>query len=160
MKILVIISSTHMGNTRKIAEAMAKNAPVTIAEIDSVSEHDLRDYDIVGLGSGIYFGKHDAKIIDFAENLSDTSTPYMFVFSTSGTGNLDKNNKPLIDLLKSKNKIVLGSFGCKAFDKFGPFKLVGGINKGRPNENDYKQARMFIESVMQKYKDLNTKTVK
>ena len=153
MKILVIISSTHMGNTRKIAEAMAENAPVTIAEIDSASDYDLRDYDIVGLGSGIYFGKHDAKIIEFAENLSDKSAPYMFVFSTSGTGNFDKNNKPLIDLLKSKNKTVLGSFGCKAFDKFGPFKLVGGINKGRPNENDYNEARKFMDSVIQKCKE-------
>ncbi len=153
MKILVIISSAHMGNTRKIAEAMAKSAPLTIAEIDGAPEYDLRDYDIVGFGSGIYFGKHDAKIMQFAESLPENVATHTFVFSTSGTGSFDKNNKPLVDLLKSKNKIVLGSFGCKAFDKFGPFKLVGGINKGRPDENDCNAARIFIESVIHAFGD-------
>ena len=31
---------------------------------------------------------------------------------------------------------VLGTFGCKGYDTFGPFKLVGGLAKGRPDEGD------------------------
>lgn len=84
MKILAIISSVHMGNTRKIAEAMAENAPLTIAEIGHISDYDLHDYDIVGFGSGIYFGKYDKKIMEFAEKLCDKEA-YTFVFSTSGS---------------------------------------------------------------------------
>lgn len=150
MKILIIISSTHMGNTRKIAEAMAQDAPVTIAEIKNVSDYNLHDYDIVGFGSGIYFGKHDTKIMEFVNKACDEKA-YTFVFSTSGASAFKKNNKPLADLLKSKNKIVLGCFGCKGFDKFGPFKLVGGINKGHPNEKDCKEAQEFIKAVIQNF---------
>lgn len=152
MKILIIISSTHMGNTRKIAEAMAQAAPVTIAEIENVSDYNLHDYDIVGFGSGIYFGKHDKKIMEFVNKASDNKA-YTFVFSTSGASAFEKNNKPLVDLLKSKNKIVLGCFGCKGFDKFGPFKLVGGINKGHPNEKDFKESQKFIENVIKNYEN-------
>lgn len=152
MKILIIISSTHMGNTRKIAEAMAQAAPVTIAEIENVSDYNLHDYDIVGFGSGIYFGKHDKKIMEFVNKVCDNKA-YTFVFSTSGASAFEKNNKPLVDLLKSKNKIVLGCFGCKGFDKFGPFKLVGGINKGHPNEKDFKESQKFIENVIKNYEN-------
>lgn len=152
MKILIIISSTHMGNTRKIAEAMAQAAPVTIAEIENVSDYNLHDYDIVGFGSGIYFGKHDKNIMEFVNEASDNKA-YTFVFSTSGASAFEKNNKPLVDLLKSKNKIVLGCFGCKGFDKFGPFKLVGGINKGHPNEKDFKESQKFIENVIKNYEN-------
>lgn len=155
MKILAIISSTHMGNTRKIAEAMANAAPVTIAEIDDISKYHLHDYDIVGFGSGIYFGKHDAKIMEFVEKLCDKEA-YSFVFSTSGSANFLKYNKPLVDLLESKHKVVLGSFGCKALDKFGPFQWIGGINKGHPDENDLKQAQAFIKEVIQKAERLKT----
>lgn len=152
MKILIIISSTHMGNTRKIAEAMAQAAPVTIAEIENVSDYNLHDYDIVGFGSGIYFGKHDKKIMEFVNKACDKKA-YTFVFSTSGASAFEKNNKPLVDLLKSKNKIVLGCFGCKGFDKFGPFKLVGGINKGHPNEKDFKESQKFIENLIKNYEN-------
>lgn len=39
---------------------------------------------------------------------------------------------------------MLGEFGCKGYDTFGPFKLVGGIAKGRPNERDLEKAQAFF----------------
>ncbi|MEU8844704.1 hypothetical protein AB0C70_00335 [Streptomyces sp. NPDC048564] len=36
-----------------------------------------------------------------------------------------------------------GSFSCRAFDTWTPFKLVGGINKQRPNAGDLAAARAF-----------------
>ena len=44
---------------------------------------------------------------------------------------------------------VLGEFGCRGYDTFGPFKLVGGIAKGRPDGRDLEHARSF-------YRDLRT----
>ncbi|HAP20133.1 MAG TPA: flavodoxin, partial [Lachnospiraceae bacterium] len=35
-------------------------------------------------------------------------------------------------------------FGCKGYDTFGPFKLVGGIAKGHPDGNDLKAAVSFV----------------
>ena len=46
---------------------------------------------------------------------------------------------------------MLGEFGCKGYDTFGPFKLVGGIAKGRPNEADLEQARSFYHEIQGVY---------
>ncbi|MEC4019899.1 hypothetical protein [Streptomyces sp. H27-D2] len=50
-------------------------------------------------------------------------------------------------LLEQKNFEVIGTFSCRAFDTWLPFKLVGGINKGRPNATDLEAARTFAEDL-------------
>ena len=42
---------------------------------------------------------------------------------------------------------VIGKFGCKGYDTFGPFKLVGGIAKGHPDEEDIKNAVEFVKGL-------------
>ncbi len=150
MKILAVVESPHQGNTLKVAKAMAEVAPMDITNTEHLPQYNLHDYNIVGFGSGIYFGKHDKKLMELAGKFCDERA-YTFVFSTSGASGFLKNNQPLVDLLKSKNKVVLGSFGCKAFDKFGPFKLVGGINKGHPDANDFRESQKFILNVIKNY---------
>ena len=107
MKILAVVESKHKGNTLKIAKAMAEAAPVTITDIENAPKYNFRDYGIVGFGSGIYYGKHDKKLLEFVGKFCDTKA-YAFVFSTSGSDSVEKNNRALVDLLKSKNKVVLG----------------------------------------------------
>ena len=150
MKILAVVESTHLGNTLKIAEAMAEVAPITITNIENAPNYNFNDYDIVGFGSGIYFGKHDKRILEFVGSLCDKKA-YSFVFSTSSASGFLKNNSALVELLKKKNKVVLGSFGCRAHDKYSVFKLIGGINKGHPDKNDCKQAQKFILDVVKNY---------
>ncbi|MDE6104545.1 MAG: flavodoxin [Clostridia bacterium] len=153
MKILVVIKSKHQGNTQKIAEAMAEVAPVTITMLEDVKNYKLSEYDIVGFGSGIYFGKHDKELLKFVEGVCDKKA-YSFVFSTSGTKSFEKNNSALVKLLESKNKVVLGSFGCQGLDKFFIFKLGGGLNKNHPDMEDFEAAQQFILDVIKKYNKL------
>lgn len=153
MKTLLVVESTHCGNTLKIANAMAEVAPITITDTEKAKEINLSEFDLVGFGSGIYMGKHDKKILDFVENLSEDKS-YTFVFSTSGGADFNDNNKALIELLKKKNKIVLGSFACKALDKFFVLKLLGGINKGLPNEQDFNNAKSFIMDMLDKCENI------
>lgn len=155
MKILAVVQSTHQGNTHKLAEAMAEVAPMTITDVEHAAEYHFHDYDIVGFGSGIYYGSHDKKLIELAGSLCDKPA-YTFVFSTSGQG-MDKYNKPLADLLTSKNKTVLGSFACKGLDQYFIFKLVGGINKGHPNHQDLANAQSWIADIVKKYEQQNQK---
>lgn len=42
---------------------------------------------------------------------------------------------------------MLGEFSCKGYDTFGPFKLVGGIAKGHPDERDLENARKFYREI-------------
>ena len=154
MKILLVIKSTHQQNTLKIAEAMSEVAPLTVVELENAKNYNFKEYDIVGFGSGIYYGKHDKELINFVKPLCNKPA-YTFVISTSGTNNYQKYNKALINLLESKNKTVLGSFGCKGLDKFFIFKLFGGLNKEHPNEEDFDAAQQFIIGVIEKYEQLN-----
>jgi len=39
----------------------------------------------------------------------------------------------------------VGEFNCLGWDNVGPLKFIGGINKGRPNENDIKKAKEFAK---------------
>ncbi len=41
----------------------------------------------------------------------------------------------------------LGEFLCLGFDTFGPFKLVGGVAKGHPTEDEIRAAVKFYESL-------------
>ena len=50
-------------------------------------------------------------------------------------------------IAEEKNCRCLGVFYCKGFDTFGPFKLVGGINKNRPNTEDMEQAVQFYRGL-------------
>ncbi len=38
---------------------------------------------------------------------------------------------------------IIGEFSCLGLDTIGPLKLVGGINKGHPDEKDLDDARKF-----------------
>ena len=151
MKILIIVKSKHNDNTLKIAEAMSEVAPVTVATLDNAKHYNLSEYDIVGYGSGIYFGKHDKELLKFIESI-DSNKSYCFVFSTSGSKSFEKNNNCIIKLLESKNKVVLDSFGCLGLDKFFIFALGGGFNKNRPDISDFEAAQNFMMRIMEKYK--------
>jgi flavodoxin len=45
--------------------------------------------------------------------------------------------------LSGKGFDLVGSFTCRGLDTFGPLRLIGGINKGHPNDADLTRARAF-----------------
>jgi hypothetical protein len=59
-------------------------------------------------------------------------------------------NKPLEEKLSEKGFDIIGEFSCRGFDTYGPFKLIGGISKGRPNEKDLQKAGKFAQDLSEK----------
>ena len=51
------------------------------------------------------------------------------------------------EIARSRGCPVLGEFGCRGYDTFGPFRLVGGIAKGRPDARDLENARAFYRGL-------------
>lgn len=103
---------------------------------------------MVGFGSGIYLGKPHKELLAFADNLPQTQNGKAFVFSTSGQANNgEKFHRPLRERLEAKGYTIVGEFNCTGFDTFGPFKLVGGLQKGHPDEADLKAAAAFAETL-------------
>lgn len=142
MKSLILVRSYHHKNTLKVAEVMAQALEADLLDIRKSGPGIITNYDIIGFGSGIYWGKFDKDMLALIDKIPSDKNKKVFVFSTSGMGS-DMFNEFAKELLSKKEFNVVGSFACKGFDTFGPFKLVGGINKGHPDDEDLNNARDF-----------------
>ena len=149
MKTLVLYKSLCHGNTLKIAAVIAETLKADIKTLEDIDREQIMEYEMIGFGSGIFYQKHHKTLFDFIEGLPDVKNKKAFVFSTSGLC-LPEFNTPLETVLKKKGFQVTGSFVCKGWDTWGPYKLVGGIAKGRPDESDLKLAREFAATLTQK----------
>ncbi|WP_328430377.1 flavodoxin family protein [Streptomyces sp. NBC_00443] len=146
MKTLIVCASVSHGNTRRVADRMAE---VLGAEVVAPEQADLAEptgADLVGFGSGVFYGRLHPRLTEFVKALP-AGRGRAFVFATSGLPEIPPApfTRPLVQLLKGKGYEVDGSFSCRAFDTWTPFKLVGGINKQRPNAGDLAAARAFAE---------------
>ena len=62
MKIAIIYKSIHHGNTKKIDEVMAEALEADLFDLKEVNKDIIREYDLIGLGSGKYFMKPHKKL--------------------------------------------------------------------------------------------------
>lgn len=147
MKVLIIYSSVHRGNTEKIAKTMAESIDADILSYEDVDKYNILDYDLVGFGSGIYYGKPGKDFVEFIDSLPTVKNKRAFVFTTSGKGDSSYSEKLAAKVSENGFKNV-GEFSCKSFDAWGPLKLIGGINKGRPNSDDLKSAQDFVKKLI------------
>jgi flavodoxin len=150
LKTLIVCFSYHHKNTEKVASVFAKTFDAPIKAPSEVDPNKLSEYDLVGFGSGIAFGKHYKPLLEFAEQLPSVTGNNAFIFSTSGQGgNGPKLHKQLRETLQAKGYNIVGEFNCTGFDTYGALKIVGGIQKGHPNEDDLKQAEAFAQNLKQ-----------
>jgi flavodoxin len=144
MKTLILCLSYHHKNTEKIASVFVKTLGAELKSPLDINPNWLSEYDLVGFGSGIYFGKHHKTLLGFIDKLPDAAGKKAFIFSTSGQeGNEEKFHKRLREKLQAKNYDVVGEFNCPGHDTYALTKIVGGIKKGHPNEVDLKAAEVF-----------------
>ncbi|MDD1726128.1 MAG: flavodoxin family protein [Euryarchaeota archaeon] len=147
MKTIVICVSVHHGNTKQIADAIAEVLRAQVCTPDKADAAMLADYELIGFGSGIYYGKHHQSLLDFVDNLP-TLNKQAFVFSTRG-GALDHNHDPLKQRLERKGLRIVAEFSCKGLDTSGVFNYIGGINNNRPNDNDLRDAQEFARALVE-----------
>lgn len=148
--VLIIVESVYNDQTIRLAKSMANTLKCKILGVDEASTVNIESYKVIGYGSGIYFGKHHTKLIEFARNLSDHKQD-AFVFCTHGNPFVGNYQKSLCTILKKKKRNIIGMFDTVGFDGTGPFMLVNGAHKGRPNEKDCRKATKFISKIMSEY---------
>lgn len=141
-KCLIVCESLCYGNTAKVANAMAETAKARLCRAAQLKSLNLEKYEIIGFGSGIAYGRHYDTLLKAVGQLN-LHGKNVFVFSTSGTGNIQYNST-LIDLLKNSGASVVGNFTCRGCDTFGPFQSMGGISKGHPDSDDLAAAKNFM----------------
>ena len=150
MKALIIYISVHHGNTERVAKVMANILDADLLQMKQVDAGMLEQYDLIGFGSGIYFGKHNKSLLDFVDMLPMLRNKKAFIFSTSGLRKIQfihNFDKLLKEKLQRKDFDIIGEFSCRGLDTYRATKLVGGVNKGRPNAEDLKQAEDFASGL-------------
>jgi len=150
MKILIVYISVHHGNTEKVARTMANVLAANLIQVREASAAVLEQYDLIGFGSGIYFGRHHESVLDFVDKLPVLRNKKAFIFSTSGLRRIPlvhDFDKPLRKRLQRKGFDIVAAFSCRGLDTYRATGLVGGINRGRPNDEDLKRAEDFARSL-------------
>lgn len=147
MKTAIVYASTHHGNTKKLVDAIAEAHEVTMLNAFIQKSADLTGFDRIGFASGIAYGKYYAPLLAFMEN-SLPEGKEVFFLHTAGSPREDQNAaaKAIAD---ARSCTCLGTYFCKGFDTYGPFRLIGGIAKGHPTEAEIKAAVQFYSKLGQ-----------
>jgi len=162
MKSLLVLFSYHHNNTEKIANVFAKVLDAQIKTPQQINPEELREYNLIGFGSGIYGAKHHESLLDLADKLPQVINRKAFIFSTSALADeakVLKDHSFLKEKLQSKGYIIVDEFQCKGFNTNSFMRFFGGMNKGRPNAEDLKNAEEFAMNLihnLQKSGNLNT----
>jgi len=157
MKSLVVVFSYHHKNTEKVAKIIAKVIDAPVKTPHQVNPEELREYDLIGFGSGIYSAKHHESLLDLADKLPQVTGKKAFIFSTygapaafAGREFVENNHSQLREKLKAKGYTISGEFGCAGWNTNSFLKYFGGLNKGRPNAEDLRNAEEFAHDMQEK----------
>lgn len=83
---LIICKSVHHQNTAKVAQAIANVLHAEICAPEDIPYARLEEYDLIGLGSGIYFGRFHSALRHWVCEMpiAPSQGQRAFLFSTSG----------------------------------------------------------------------------
>ena len=145
MKTAIVYYSEHHGNTKKLLDAISEQGDVTLIEASAGGDIDLSIYDLIGFASGIYNSKYHDAVLKYAKKNLPQSKKVFFIYTCGASR---KNYTDAIRrIAEGKGAQMLGAYSCPGFDTFGPFKFIGGIAKGRPNDKDIAGAVQFFQEL-------------
>ncbi len=145
MNTAIVYYSKHHGNTKKLLDAIAAAADVTLIDVTADPAADLSSFDRIGFASGIYFSSVARQIIDFADARLPEGRDVFFIYT---------HGAPIGGFLKGIRAVTrkklcreIGRYHCYGFDTFGPFGKIGGIAKGHPTEKEIAGAVRFYQGL-------------
>ena len=145
MKTAIVYYSEHHGNTKKLLDAIAEKHDVTLINVTKSPETDLSGYDRIGLASGIYYSSFAKQLLAYAEEHLPEGKDVFYIYTHGAPKGMFLN--AVRKIAEAKHCRELGDYHCQGFDTFGPFKLVGGIAKGHPTEDEIAGAVSFYEGL-------------
>ena len=145
MKTAVVHYSEHHGNTKKLLDAIAAKHDVTLIDVTKAPETDLSGYDRIGLASGIYYSSFAKQLLVYAQEHLPDGKDVFYIFTHGAPKGMFLN--AVRKIAEAKHCRELGDYHCQGYDTFGPFKLVGGIAKGHPTEDEISGAVSFYEGL-------------
>ncbi len=145
MKTTILYYSRHHGNTKQLLDAIAAENDVDLIDVTAKPAADLSAYGRIGLASGIYYREYAKQLIAYAAERLPEGRGVFFIYT---------HGAPKGDFLRGIRAVTekkgcreLGEYRCQGYDTFGPFKLVGGIAKGHPTEDEIRGAAAFYRGL-------------
>lgn len=148
MKTVIVYTSAHHGNTKKLVDAIAAEYGIETIDAMKNKEADLTGYDCIGIASGIAYSKYYPQMIEFIEeNLPENKKVFFMHTAASPRENHASDVKAITD---ERGCESLGTYFCKGFNTYGPFKLIGGIGKGHPTADECNAAVAFFGEMIRR----------
>lgn len=148
MKCAILFVSVHHHNTAKISEAMGDAIGAELLSIAEAKERATENWDLLGIGSGIFFASHHKSLLRFCSHWTNRPKA-AFLFSTAGLPSLGWFwHRSLRAILKRQQIPILAEACFPGWDTVGPLQWIGGIQQGRPNPSDLDRAARFARSAL------------
>ncbi len=145
MKTIILYESHHHGNTEKLVKALAQGRDVEAVSVENAGDMDLESYDLIGFASGIDFGKFYPAVVAMAKKLPEHKR--VFALYTCGMCK-EKMGEEIQQIAEERQCTFVGKFGCKGYNTYGPWKVIGGINKVHPDDTDISNGARFLEGLL------------
>lgn len=127
------------GNTKKVAEAIAQELQVPKTE-QVPPAYPPENVGLMFLGTGVYAGKPDPKMIEFIRTLNTNRVKNIALFGSHG-GNNNAAIETVKSLIKEKGiNVIDESFSCKG-------KYFIFLNRKKPDQNDITAAKQYARRV-------------
>ena len=145
MKNVIIYASKHHGNTKKVCDRIASDCNLTLIEASEVSDtFPWEDYDLIGFASGIAFKKFYEPVNKAAGMIPAGKKAFYIYTCAANDQDFSANIRGIVEKRGAES---IGTYGCKGFNTFGPLKLIGGMNKKNPTEDELVAAVDFYRSI-------------
>ena len=146
METAIFYHSYHHGCTKQLLDAIRVRYPVQLYNIEGKETMDLSRFGRIGFASGIYYGQMSKDLLKFRENnLPEGKDVFLIV---TGGNPRDTNLNTMRKIIGDKHGRLIGHYMCKGYDTFGPFRLMGGINKGHPDAEETEAAVKFYSGLI------------
>lgn len=142
----LIVCFSQSGNTLKISEQIAEGIRKagSICSLESLENIDrglLLTYDLVGLGSPVFYYKEPFNVADFIESLPQLNGQKWFVFCTHG--NVLGNFFPSVsEKIRKKGADIVGFYHSYA-EITVPYYPKPSFTSGHPDITDLSDAQLF-----------------
>ena len=123
---------SRSGNTKSLAEAIAKGANVTAISVDANNSEIKENTDVLFIGGALYAYGLDKHLKQYLDELDGSKINKAVVFSTSWI------SKHSIDLIKNS----LTKKGIKVEENYC-------YAKSKPTESDLKEAESFAKKMLE-----------
>jgi flavodoxin/ferredoxin len=148
-----IVYFSQTGNTKKVAEAIARGIKLSGKEVhlerlQDASAEWLRDADLIGIGTPVFYYKQPFNVTDFLTGLDGLEGKYAFFFITEG-GHQANTLLRMTKILKKKGITSIDTFSCFGYDTF-PVYIGKNRQLGHPDARELRSAGEFGASLFVK----------